>query len=823
MPTTPRYASLSKHGKKKKSKRRLAVANEEAYKSRYRRNKVTVINEEEKNALTSDGNSLESRALQPSLDIEKDDNQLLTTNGNSLPDVQSQQRGSRIRRISNGCNGCWKKYCGGYTPHATFFICWILSALIVAEIFHRPSVSSVSTHPPTPSDIVLDGYDDQIFKPEGRPYHPPHGETPRGKALLEHFRILSGEKVMKAGTAQYEAAHWIISVDELTLFFDDPLLNQRYVLALMYFEMMVDSLDDTSVLPGGNKSKVLREWLDPTKSECSWTGIKCNVHGYVDHIQLDDRGLHGQIPEEIWVFQHLSYLDLSNNQISGKIPKEIGLLQKLSILFLENNYMTGAVDSSLCARREEGVLELFTTDCIARGSSSSIKRVYCNCCTNCVSDNKEPDSGWGAASDHKGNDDNIDIARKQKIFGKCSQISGIAVSQLHTPQSMATNWMIYEDKLQLEIDSPHFVQRYVIAVMIFSLQRDFTGKILLNPIVHECSFESITCNSSQQVEEIRLGRSDLEGTLPPELSLLNGIKIIELTDNKISGGVPESWGALVNLEELLLKENELTGVVPSSICALHDSNLNRFDVDCMNYECSCCTNCIEDLDNESLDEKSSSNDYMDSEDLNTEDLENEEMSNEEINAREEDIQYVLSVENKLKTYNAPTVEAFNWIVDRDPMKLDPHSESLVQRYVLAVIYFSFNSLGWDANGDDWMTGISECKWKGVKCDDSSRVIGLELTNKHLSGNIPDEIGNLPYLTSIDLSDNQITGDVPKALGKLYLLEILILDENKMKGEVPHQVCSLKEDYSLNFISVDCSLDRGEYRVSCTCCNRCSHN
>ena len=140
----------------------------------------------------------------------------------------------------------------------------------------------------------------------------------------------------------------------------------------------------------------------------------------------------------------------------------------------------------------------------------------------------------------------------------------------------------------------------------------------------------------------------------------------------------------------------MSGRVLPSICSLQSKALIRFKVDCNKIECSCCTNCnldqVQDLD-----------------------------------GREGDIKHVLNDENNLQIHDAATAQALNWITDRDPLKLSSNDERLIQRYVLAVIYSTLNTIGWEAEGDGWMSEKSECDWGGVTCDDSLRVTEIQLS------------------------------------------------------------------------------------------------
>ena len=68
---------------------------------------------------------------------------------------------------------------------------------------------------------------------------------------------------------------------------------------------------------------------------------------------------------------------------------------------------------------------------------------------------------------------------------------------------------------------------------------------------------------------------------------------------------------------------------------------------------------------------------------------------------------------------------------------------------------------------------------------------LNLSSNNLTGAIPDEIGNLFNLISIDLSCNQLVGKIPSTIGKLVNLEILDLYQNELSGELPNSFGDLE--------------------------------
>ena len=70
----------------------------------------------------------------------------------------------------------------------------------------------------------------------------------------------------------------------------------------------------------------------------------------------------------------------------------------------------------------------------------------------------------------------------------------------------------------------------------------------------------------------------------------------------------------------------------------------------------------------------------------------------------------------------------------------------------------------------WNDSFHFCQWVGVTCGNKhQRVIGLDLKNKRLVGNISPYIGNLSFLQSLDLSSNSFHGEIPSEAGYLTRL------------------------------------------------------
>ncbi|XP_057487706.1 probable LRR receptor-like serine/threonine-protein kinase At5g10290 isoform X2 [Actinidia eriantha] len=65
-----------------------------------------------------------------------------------------------------------------------------------------------------------------------------------------------------------------------------------------------------------------------------------------------------------------------------------------------------------------------------------------------------------------------------------------------------------------------------------------------------------------------------------------------------------------------------------------------------------------------------------------------------------------------------------------------------------------------------------------------------LQGNGITGEIPEEFGNLTSLTKLDLENNRLTGEIPVSLGRLTKLQFLILNQNNLTGAIPNSIADL---------------------------------
>lgn len=158
--------------------------------------------------------------------------------------------------------------------------------------------------------------------------------------------------------------------------------------------------------------------------------------------------------------------------------------------------------------------------------------------------------------------------------------------------------------------------------------------------------------------------------------------------------------------------------------------------------------------------------------------------------------------------STPQSKALEWIQDTDSAELCPNSRFLVQRYIMAVFYFSTSGDQWkscsanDENscqGENFLSRSHECFWGGVECNGQREIIWIHLDKNNLAGPIPFELGSLSKLEELVMDDNKLSGTIPGTLGDLTFLTMMDFDNNTLTGALPEDLFSAT---SLKIIDLD---------------------
>ena len=204
--------------------------------------------------------------------------------------------------------------------------------------------------------------------------------------------------------------------------------------------------------------------------------------------------------------------------------------------------------------------------------------------------------------------------------------------------------------------------------------------------------------------------------------------------------------------------------------------------------------------------------------------------------RRDEILRILSTVSRSNLFfetGSPQQNAFNWIVDEDTAQLCPDDDNLIQRYTLAVFYYSTDGNNWnECNAPDdfsapvsianansactlttvnattifpndirgsnaWLTPGSECRWGGISCypttsGNALKVNVIEFENNGLSGVLPPEMEQLDAIRFFALERGSISGPIPSSYGNLNSLLLLDFDFNQLTGTINDSLWSLTQ-------------------------------
>lgn len=166
----------------------------------------------------------------------------------------------------------------------------------------------------------------------------------RSRDILSILTPLSEEmdSLLIANTVQYQARMFVDETDPALLCASDSdRIQQRYRAAIVYYSM------------GGSSWTTSTNWMTEAH-ECEWFGFECD--GYtagseayvpISAIRLDENGLSGELPYELFGLPSLQRLVMEGNSVSGSIPEGISQATQLATLDLDFNSLTGALPDAL--------------------------------------------------------------------------------------------------------------------------------------------------------------------------------------------------------------------------------------------------------------------------------------------------------------------------------------------------------------------------------------------------------------------------------------------------------------------------------------------
>ena len=104
---------------------------------------------------------------------------------------------------------------------------------------------------------------------------------------------------------------------------------------------------------------------------------------------------------------------------------------------------------------------------------------------------------------------------------------------------------------------------------------------------------------------------------------------------------------------------------------------------------------------------------------------------------------------------------------------------------------------------NWDPKTDCCLWQSVGCFNDQapgRVSVLQFDDTGISGDIPVEIGDLPYLDTLAFQALNLTGSIPVSITKLTRLQELDISTTSLKGPIPSFLGQIKSLLKLQLSS-----------------------
>lgn len=507
---------------------------------------------------------------------------------------------------------------------------------------HSPTSSRSPSRSPlsAPPSISIEPSNDPVttFQPSLSMFpttsEPSPSPTFGGRARLITDKIISAMKnviseedllaYQNNTSAQSKALHWIIDIDQSNLNSNDIHLLQRFLLAVIYYQM-----------DGPNWAQKDR-WLF-VASECTWYGVTCvEGNGNVIGINLGHNNLDGELPPEVGAFINLETFWLHGNTIKGSIPKTIGFLGLLKSLGLWDNDLRGEIPTEIGLMSSLESIYLYRNSLNGSVPSEIGRLVMLD--DLCLYDNELtgliPEEVakpyflkriWFTGNNLNGtiSPSIMDMPNLEKLYLDRNSMSGyIPTGSAPKLNDMRINnnffegcppillfkvpnlKILYLDNNELSCRIPSFallsegiledLQMY--ANRFFGALPEVFGEPALRVLdLHDNSFTGSIPSSFSNMKNLAkldLSINDLSGTLPSDLAPLEQIEYLELHNNTFQGNIPSSWKSMLKAKEMTFDSNDLVGSMPYELCELTLNNLQILTADCQEVNpeviCDCC-------------------------------------------------------------------------------------------------------------------------------------------------------------------------------------------------------------------------------------------
>ncbi|GJT12439.1 leucine-rich repeat-containing protein [Tanacetum coccineum] len=277
----------------------------------------------------------------------------------------------------------------------------------------------------------------------------------------------------------------------------------------------------------------------------------CQPYGNLEYLDLSRNTITGQLPDCFQNLTNLEVLNVGHNMLSGRIPPSIGYLGQLETLYLYNNSFSGELPLNLknCAKLrllDLGANILYGT--IPYGLKKH-SRLYA---LNLKSNNL-----FGTIPSQ--------ICQLESL-----QILDLSFNNLHgtIPPCVNSLTSMVQKGLFYEYNIHHYLSIINNTGKLDGVDNSYIDHLLIEWQGKVNEFSSIL----EFLKVIDLSSNNLTGQIPNEVTNLHGLLVLDLSNNSLVGEIPRNIGHMTELLTLNLSRNMFSGEMPSSMSDMHSLN-----------------------------------------------------------------------------------------------------------------------------------------------------------------------------------------------------------------------------------------------------------
>jgi len=506
-------------------------------------------------------------------------------------------------------------------------------------------------------------------------------------------------------------------------------------------------------------------------------------------------------------------LHIENTNLNGTVPDEVCMLTKIDLNSLNDE------------------VEIFKADC-AHDNETGVPFITCTCCDtccdhithNCFANYNYSDFATNTATRPSQNittnetgspivnpteDSRVSLFMRKfedEVLQRDAKFNDLGSED---PRYLALDWILNNDQMNLGLDSMNLNQRYVLALIAFSLDskawgaieegsvignKEVDGKSTWLSSIDECSWYNVSCTGGL-VTGIQLDEYSLIGEIPAEISRLDHVDSISLRKNCLYGvsvvrllvfghkyislrfdtichflsqTLPPELGELP-LKYLGLAENAFSGFIPETLF-----NLTSVEYVFLSFQNGNRWNCtrsrggIVDIYYSHGDQAQGAN---------------------------------LGLQGKILGDKISNLSSLRTI-------------SITKNQFSGTISTDISSLKQLENMYAESNKIRSSIPTEIALMENIRV--LDLSQNYLTGEIPQDVGNLKRLEYFALSGNGgLSGPLPSSLFELKSLQYIYFQENSLTGKIPSSIGMYQDLVGLNLGSNEFtgSLPNGLYNLT----------